>query len=70
MYTLDKLFITEITVEHMHRPLGIDCSFPRFCWKLKSEAENVKQTAYQLVISSDKESLQIQAKLNLIRVSK
>ncbi|MBP3900655.1 MAG: family 78 glycoside hydrolase catalytic domain, partial [Blautia sp.] len=54
MYTLDKLFITEITVEHMHRPLGIDCSFPRFCWKLKSEAENVKQTAYQLVISSDK----------------
>lgn len=54
MYNLDKLFITEITVEHMHRPLGIDCSSPRFCWKLKSEAENVKQTAYQLVISSDK----------------
>ena len=54
MYNLDRLFITEITVEHMIRPLGIDCASPRFGWKLASDAENVKQTMYQLVISSDK----------------
>ncbi|MBR2766059.1 MAG: family 78 glycoside hydrolase catalytic domain [Blautia sp.] len=54
MYNLNRLFITEITVEHMHRPLGIDCSSPRFSWKVSCDGNGVKQTAYRLVISSDK----------------
>lgn len=52
MYRIDRLIITEITVEHMRRPLGIDCPVPRFCWKLQSDADGIMQTAYQLVVSS------------------
>ena len=33
MYTQNKLLISEITVEHMRAPLGIDCAAPRFAWK-------------------------------------
>lgn len=57
MYTLNRLIISDITVEHMRKPLGIDIVAPRFAWKLRSDAQNVKQTAYRLVISSDDNSI-------------
>ena len=50
MYTLNTLYITELTTEHLHQPLGIDCVSPRFGWKLKGNGKNVKQLAYQLRI--------------------
>ena len=52
MYLIDKLLITGITVEHMRRPLGIDCPAPRFGWKLHSGVDGIMQTAYRLVVSS------------------
>ncbi len=55
MYRLDKLCVTEMTVEHMIRPLGNDCILPRFGWKIQCDARNVRQTAYRLVISSEAE---------------
>lgn len=55
MYRLDKLCVTEMTVEHMIRPLGNDCILLRFGWKIQCDARNVRQTAYRLVISSEAE---------------
>ena len=52
MYLIDKLLITGITVEHMLRPLGIDCPAPRFGWKLHSDVDGIMQIAYRLVVSS------------------
>ena len=51
-YRAGKLIISDMTVEHMRRPLGIDCVAPRFCWKLQSDMRNVRQTAYRLVIAA------------------
>lgn len=52
MYKLNTLYVTELTTEHLHEPLGIDCAEPRFGWKLHGDGRNVKQTAYRLRICS------------------
>lgn len=54
MYKLNQLIITGISIEHLHRPLGIDCISPRFAWKLESDGNDIKQTACQVVISNGK----------------
>lgn len=51
MYFIDRLLISEITVEHLRRPLGIDCPTPRFAWKLQGDGRDVRQIAYRLMIS-------------------
>ena len=43
-----------LRVENMEQPLGIDTAEPRFSWKIFSSQQNVRQTAYQIVVSSDK----------------
>ncbi len=43
-----------LRVENMEQPLGIDTAEPRFSWKIFSSKQNVRQTAYQIVVSSDK----------------
>ena len=53
MYNLNQITIAEITVEHMRKPLGIDCAAPRFGWKLVSDGHDIRQTAYRLVISDE-----------------
>ncbi|MBO7710950.1 MAG: family 78 glycoside hydrolase catalytic domain [Lachnospiraceae bacterium] len=52
MRTLDTLWLSDLTVEHLSSPLGIDCACPRFAWKLHSHACNVIQEAYRLCVSS------------------
>lgn len=46
----DPLQLYNLTVEHQSTPLGLDCSSPRFGWKLGSTLGNVSQTAYQIEI--------------------
>ncbi|MDO4866663.1 MAG: family 78 glycoside hydrolase catalytic domain [Clostridia bacterium] len=53
MYTLNKLLISEITVEHMREPLGIDCAAPRFAWKLLSDVPGTRQASYRLMLWAD-----------------
>lgn len=48
-------FLKDLSVEHQMFPLGIDCSEPRFGWKLVSKERNVHQTAYQIKIFVDGE---------------
>ena len=53
MYRLNRLYLTDLTVEHMRNPLGIDEESPRFAWKLHSDRKNVRQTSYHLWLYDD-----------------
>lgn len=47
----------ELTCEYLSNPSGIDIKEPRFGWKLETtdtDAYNQKQTAYRILVSSDK----------------
>ena len=45
--------VSGLRVENMKQPLGIDTDKPRFSWMLLSDKQNVRQTAYQLIVSAD-----------------
>ena len=46
--------VSWLRVENMEQPLAIDTNEPRFSWLIKSDKQNVKQTAYQIMVSTDK----------------
>ncbi len=46
--------VSWLRVENMESPLGIDTSKPRFSWNLLSDKQDVRQTAYQIIVSTDK----------------
>ncbi|MBQ5495584.1 MAG: family 78 glycoside hydrolase catalytic domain, partial [Prevotella sp.] len=46
--------ISWLRVENMEKPMGIDTDKPRFSWIILSDKQNVKQTAYQIIVSTDK----------------
>lgn len=45
--------VSQLRVENMKQPLGIDTDTPRFSWILLSDKQDVRQTAYQLIVSAD-----------------
>ena len=57
MLAFAKLEVTNLRVENLDKPLGIDTSEPRFSWQITSDKKNVRQTAYQIVVSSDQGEL-------------
>ena len=46
--------VSWLRVENMEQPLSIDTPKPRFSWMIRSDKQNVKQTAYQIIVSDDK----------------
>ena len=46
-------------VDELVTPLGIDNPQPRFSWQLRDERQGAKQTAYQLLVSSTPELLEL-----------
>ena len=46
--------VSWLRVENMEQPLSIDTSTPRFSWLIQSDKQDVRQTAYQIVVSTDK----------------
>ena len=46
--------LTNLRVENLTEPLGLDTSEPRFSWQIVSDKKEVRQTAYQLIVSNDK----------------
>ena len=57
--------VVNLRVENLKKPLGIDTAEPRFSWQITSDrqiatphsdlgSENVRQTAYQIIVSDDK----------------
>ena len=51
--------VYDLRVENLTCPLGIDTDAPRFSWKLddNGKEKNVKQAAYQLIVSSSVEKM-------------
>lgn len=47
-----SLSVSQLKVEGLRSPVGIDTNQPRFSWKLISDRENVVQTSYRLIVSS------------------
>ena len=48
-----KVEITNLRVENLTEPLGIDTNEPRFSWQICSDKQDVHQTAYQIIVSTD-----------------
>ncbi|MDR1158236.1 MAG: family 78 glycoside hydrolase catalytic domain [Oscillospiraceae bacterium] len=45
--------VTAPKTENTATPLGIDAFSPRFSWQMETDAYNMKQTAYQIVVATD-----------------
>lgn len=56
MYQADRLWLTDLTTEHLPAPLGLDAAQPRFGWKLHSGRGNTSQAAYRLTITENGET--------------
>lgn len=52
---VEALEVKHLRVESLLNPQGIDSKTPRFSWQLQSDERGVKQTSYQIVITSDPE---------------
>ena len=46
--------ISWLRVENQQTPQGIDTAEPRFSWTILSDKQDVRQTAYQIVVSTEK----------------
>ena len=46
--------LTDLTCEYRRDPLGIDVTEPRLSWKLQSAGRGQKQTAYQVLVATEK----------------
>ena len=49
--------VSNLRVENMVNPLAMDTSSPRFSWVINSKKQNVRQTAYQIVVTGNKGEL-------------
>ena len=52
-----KVDVKSLRVENLTNPLGIDTDQPRFSWVTTSDEKDVRQTAYQIIVSGDKGEL-------------
>ena len=46
-----KFLLTKLRVENMDQPAVIATSQPHFSWQIVSDKNNVRQTAYQIVVA-------------------
>jgi alpha-L-rhamnosidase len=53
----NKISVTNLQCEMLTNPEGIDVLKPRLSWQIKSDVNDVKQTAYQILVSSTLENL-------------
>ncbi|MDY3069401.1 MAG: family 78 glycoside hydrolase catalytic domain [Parabacteroides sp.] len=52
-----SLRVVDLRCENMSTPLGIDGKNPMLSWKLESDKRGESQSAYEIVVGTDKESL-------------
>ena len=45
--------LTDLRIEYMSNPVGIDVKKPRFSWKILSEEQDVLQTSYQIIVKNE-----------------
>lgn len=53
-----ELVVTNLRCENKHNPVGVDVLKPRFSWELRSNQQNILQTAYQILVADDTSLLQ------------
>lgn len=53
-----RIEITNTRCEYLVNPVGIDVSTPRFSWETSSDIRNIKQVAYQVIVSSSPQLLE------------
>mgnify|MGYP003353096161 CR=1 FL=1 len=49
-----QVTVDGLTIENRIDPVGIDASIPRFSWKIRSDARNEMQSAYELKVVQGK----------------
>ncbi len=52
-----KLRVGGLKVDNLDRPLGLENLQPRLSWQLQSDARNVRQTAYHVLVASSRQLL-------------
>ncbi len=45
--------IRDLKTEYMENPLGIDCAYPRFSWKMATAAKNARQSGYEICVGTE-----------------
>ena len=53
LMTFAKVEVGWLRVENLEKPMGIDTATPRFSWLITSDKKDVRQTAYQIIVSGD-----------------
>ncbi|WP_054026447.1 glycoside hydrolase family 78 protein [Bacillus sp. FJAT-28004] len=48
----------DLSCNYLYNPIGVESPKPRLCWKLKSDVKDQFQTAYHIVIASDRDKLE------------
>lgn len=54
-----KISVTNLQCEMLNNPEGIDVLKPRLSWQIKADVNDVKQTAYQIMVASTLENLNV-----------
>jgi alpha-L-rhamnosidase len=49
--------LTSLRCEQKENPTGVDTREPRFSWKWKSNKRNLRQSAYEIRVSENRESM-------------
>ncbi len=53
--SLSRLQAVELRCEYLVNPLGIDQTAPRLSWRIESSERGARQTAYRVLVASDRE---------------
>jgi len=53
----NKISVNNLQCEMMNNPEGIDVLQPRLSWQINANVNDVKQTAYQIIVASTEENL-------------
>jgi alpha-L-rhamnosidase len=54
-----ELVVTNLRCENKQNPVGVDVLKPRFSWELRSNQQNILQTAYRILVADDTLLLQM-----------
>ncbi|WP_116810910.1 family 78 glycoside hydrolase catalytic domain [Steroidobacter cummioxidans] len=52
-----RVRVAKLRTEYIDRPLGLETPNPRLSWQLESDARNVRQNAYRVLVASSEEAL-------------
>jgi alpha-L-rhamnosidase len=58
-----QIKVSQLTVEFLNDPIGVDAKQPRFSWQLNSSGKNVLQSAYEIRVSKDAAALSHKSQL-------